>query len=292
MIGETWQIGDVTITRIAEMALTADSGIMSRLVPNATAQALQEMPWLAPHFVDEQGRMVGSIHTLVVRTPQRLVVVDTCVGNDKARKNPDFNKLQSGFLDDFRAAGFAEDEVDTVLCTHLHIDHVGWNTVLRDGRWQPTFPNARYLFGKQEFEHWNREDHGALERLDVEAVMADSVQPIVDAGLAELVSSTHRVCEELSFIPTPGHTPGHVSVLVESKGETALITGDVLHHPCQFTHPEWPSSPDADPQTNLATRRELFERFTDTPTLIIGTHFASPTAGRLRLDQGRYRFDS
>lgn len=292
MIGETWQIGDVTITRIAEMALTADSGIMSRLIPDATEQALQEMPWLAPHFVDRQGRMIGSIHTLVVRTPERLVVVDTCVGNDKARKNPDFHELQSGFLDDFRAAGFSEDEVDTVLCTHLHIDHVGWNTVLRDGRWQPTFPNARYLFGEQEFEHWNREDHGALERLDVEAVMADSVQPILDAGLAELVSSTHRVCDELSFIPTPGHTPGHVSVLVESNGEMALITGDVLHHPCQFTHPEWPSSPDADPQANLATRRELFERFTDTPTLIIGTHFASPTAGRLRLDQGSYRFDS
>ena len=292
MIGESWQIGDVTITRIAEMLLTADSGVMSRLIPDASPQRLQGLPWLAPDFVDEQGRMVGSIHTLVVKTPEQLVVVDTCVGNDKARKNPDFDKLQSAFLDDFRAAGFNEDQVDTVLCTHLHIDHVGWNTVLRDGRWQPTFARARYLFGELEFKHWNRDDHGALERLDVEAVMADSVQPILDAGLADLVSTTHRVCEELSFIPTPGHTPGHVSVLVESQGESALITGDVLHHPCQFTHPEWPSSPDADAQVNLATRHQLIERFAGTPTLIIGTHFASPTAGRLRLDQGRYRFDT
>ena len=138
MIGESWQIGDVTITRIAEMPLSADSGIMSRLIPDASPDRLQELPWLAPHFVDTNGRMVGSIHTLVVRTPDRLVVVDTCVGNDKTRKNPDFHQLQSGFLDDFRAAGFRENEVDTVLCTHLHIDHVGWNTRLEgeQARWE------------------------------------------------------------------------------------------------------------------------------------------------------------
>lgn len=290
MLAERWHIGDVTIHRIVEMALSSD--IMQRLIPDASPQRLSELPWLRPHFVDEGGRMSGSIHALIVETPDRLIVVDTCVGNDKTRKNPDFNALQSSFLQDFSAAGFTPERVDTVLCTHLHIDHVGWNTVLRDGRWEPTFPNARYLFGETEFAHWNREDHGALERLDVEAVIADSVRPIFDAGLVDLVSTQHKVCDEARLISTPGHTPGHVSVLIESKGESALITGDFLHHPCQFARAHWPSSPDHDPNLNQQTRRDVYKRFADTSTLLIGTHFASPTAGRLVSDGDTYRFDA
>lgn len=290
MLAEHWQIGDVTIQRIVEMDL--DDAVMSRLIPDATPQRLSAIDWLGPHFVDARGRMRGSIHATLVRTPERCMVVDTCVGNDKQRKNPDFHRLQSDFLTDLAAAGVTPGQVDDVLCTHLHIDHVGWNTVLRDGLWQPTFPNARYLFGRQEFEHWQREDHGALERLDVEAVMADSVRPVVDAGLAELVATDHRIDDTTRLIPTPGHTPGHVSVLIESRGESALITGDVLHHPCQFAHPEWPSSPDADPARNRATRDALFRRFAGSGTLIIGTHFASPTAGRLHGAAGGYRFEA
>lgn len=290
MLAEQWRIGDVTIHRIVEMDLSSE--VMSRLIPDAHSERLRELAWLQPHFVDDAGRMTGSIHALVVETPQRLIVVDTCVGNDKPRKNPDFNDLQSSFLEEFSNAGFALERVDTVLCTHLHIDHVGWNTILRDGRWEPTFPRARYLFGEAEFAHWNREDHGALERLDVDAVIADSVRPVFDAGLVDLVATDHRVCDEVSLISTPGHTPGHVSVLIESKGESALITGDFLHHPCQFAHAEWPSSPDADPEENRETRRKMYDRFADSPTLLIGTHFATPTAGRLLRDGDTYRFEA
>ncbi|MCB1741868.1 MAG: MBL fold metallo-hydrolase, partial [Gammaproteobacteria bacterium] len=232
----------------------------------------------------------GSIHALVVQTPDQCIVVDTCVGNDKVRKNPDFHKLQSSFLDDLQTAGYAPAQIDRVLCTHLHIDHVGWNTVWREGRWQPTFANARYLFGRVEFEHWQSEDHGALERLDVEAVMADSVQPVVDAGLVELVDTDQRIDPAVRLLPSPGHTPGHVSVLIESQGESALISGDFLHHPCQIAHPEWHSTPDADVTRAIQTRQAMLTRFADTPTLIIGTHFASPTAGRLVRDGDRLRF--
>jgi glyoxylase-like metal-dependent hydrolase (beta-lactamase superfamily II) len=289
MPAEQWQVGDVTIQRVGEMTLGHE--IMARLIPDASAQALLRLPWLRPSFVDTAGRMSGSIHALVVRTPQRLIIVDTCVGKDKVRKNPDFHRLQSSVLDDLLAGGVAPDAVDTVLCTHLHIDHVGWNTVLREGRWVPTFANARYLFGRTELEHWGG-DHGALERLDVAAVMADSVQPILDAGLADLVETDHRLCSEVSLVPTPGHTPGHVSVLIESQGLSALITGDFLHHPCQFAHPDWASSPDGDPALNRMTRHAMFERYADSPTLIIGTHFAAPTAGRLVRDGKAFRFET
>jgi glyoxylase-like metal-dependent hydrolase (beta-lactamase superfamily II) len=291
MQNSSWHIGDVVIHKITEMVLTPQSGVMSRLIPDATSQRLDELEWLAPHFVDEDGRMVGSIHALVVTTPGKTIVIDTCVGNDKQRRNADFHGLQTDFLSDLRAIGVDPDSVDIVLCTHLHIDHVGWNTKLEQGRWVPTFPNARYLFGEKEYQHWSRPDHGALERLDVEAVLADSVQPIIDAGLAELVATDQRVCREVRLIPTPGHTPGHVSVLIESRGESALITGDFLHHPCQFAHPEWPSSPDSDPEKNHATRLDMYQRFADSPTLIIGTHFAGPSAGLLRQAGKHYRFD-
>ena len=292
MLGELWQIGDVQIRRIVEMPLTAQSGIMQRLIPEATPERLAAMPWLVPHFVDREGRMTGSIHTFVLQTASHKVVIDTCVGNDKQRTNPDFNQLSTSFLADFKEAGFEPDDIDIVLCTHLHIDHVGWNTIYRDGVWQPTFPNARYLFGQAEFAHWNRPDHGALARLDVEAVIADSVQPIFDAGLADLVSSEHQVSAELRLLPTPGHTPGHVSVLVESRGERALITGDFLHHPCQVTHPQWRSSPDDDFERAISTRRRMVEEFAGTGTLLIGTHFASPSAGYVVREDSILRFEA
>ena len=285
---DSWQIGDVAIHRVADMELGHE--VMQRLIPDASSEALLQLPWLQPNFIGADGTMSGSIHTLVVRTPDRVIVVDTCVGNDKTRKNPDFHQRQSAFLEELVASGVAPEEVDTVLCTHLHIDHVGWNTVLRDGSWVPTFANARYLFGRKEFEHWQGE-HGALERLDVEAVMADSVQPVLDAGQADLVDTDHQLCPEVRLLPTPGHTPGHVSVLVESQGLSALITGDFLHHPCQFAHPEWPSSPDSDPQKNHTTRLDMYRRFADSSTLVIGTHFAAPSAGHLRQSGERYRFD-
>jgi glyoxylase-like metal-dependent hydrolase (beta-lactamase superfamily II) len=180
-------------------------------------------------------------------------------------------------------AGYPPESIDTVLCTHLHVDHVGWNTKLVDGRWVPSFPNARYLFGKTEYEYWR--DYTAEP--DKVAVFEDSVKPIVDAGRAELIPSDHRLCEEIGVIATAGHSPGHISVLIASGGEQGLLLGDVAHHPCQMAHLDWSSVVDSDPAQSAATRKEVFSRFADTPTLVIGGHFS---AGHIRRDGSAFRF--
>jgi glyoxylase-like metal-dependent hydrolase (beta-lactamase superfamily II) len=223
----SWQIGDVTVTRVVEMELPVPYHPKSAFLKEATPEALAEIPWLRPHFVTEDGALTLSIHALVVRAPGVNLVVDTCVGNDKPRVLLGGQALQTTFLDSLEAAGCPAGSVDTVVCTHLHVDHVGWNTMRVDGRWVPTFPNARYLIGRREYEHWRQEGDD-----DQQTILGDSVQPIFDAGLATLVEMNHRISDEIRLTPTPGHTPGHVSVLIESNGERAMITGDMLHHPC------------------------------------------------------------
>lgn len=277
----TWQIGDVKITQIVELT-TASIG--PHLLPQATPDVLASVEWLAP-FIDAQHRIVLSIHALVLETKDRCLVVDTCIGNDKERSYPRWNRMQGRFLQDFVAAGFALDRVDTVLCTHMHVDHVGWNTRLVDGRWEPTFEKARYLFAEKEWQHWSREPQ------EYGPVIEDSVQPIFDRGLADLVSESHRVCDEISLEPTPGHTPGHVSVHITSRGEEAVITGDMIHHPCQIMRPEWSSTADVNPDAAANTRAQFVARYSDRPVLIIGTHFAAPTAGRIVRDGTTYRLD-
>ena len=277
----TWQIGDVRITQIVELT-TASLG--PYLLPQATPEELDAIDWLWP-FVDAQKRIVLSIHALVLETRDQCLVVDTCIGNDKQRSYPRWNHMQGRFLEDFVERGFALDRVDTVLCTHMHVDHVGWNTRLVGGRWEPTFPNARYLFAEKEWRHWSHEPQ------EYGPVIEDSVQPIFDRGLADLVSETHRVTDEISLEPTPGHTPGHVSVHINSRGEEAVITGDMIHHPCQIAHPRWSSSADVDPFASAATRDHFLQRYADRPVLIIGTHFAAPTAGRIVRDGASYRLD-
>jgi len=285
MVGEVWRIGAVKITRVVEIEAT---GGMSRIIPDATRDRIREIKWLYPHFADAEGRLRGAIHSLVIETPDQKILVDTCVGNDKNRVVPAWNMLQTKFLHDLESAGCPVPSIDMVLCTHLHTDHVGWNTKLVDGKWVPTFPQAQYLFGQREFEHWT-----TTEPRDTPQgkVLIDSVMPIVDAGLHTLVQSDEQLCPEVRLIPTPGHTPGHVSVMIESQGETALITGDFLHHPCQMAHPEWSSAPDVDPIQSTATKRDMFQRFEGSPTLIIGTHFATPTAGYLKKDGRAWRLD-
>ena len=280
---QKWRIGKVTVTKIVEMEVTGGSRF---ILPQATYEAVLPIAWLKPHFADERGRLKMSIHALVIETPDRRLIVDTCLGNDKQdRRVPTWNNLQTPFLADLAAAGFPRESIDTVLCTHLHVDHVGWNTMLERGRWVPTFPRARYLMGRVEYEHW-RHQH---ERDDMNAVFADSVAPIHDAGLAELVETDQRISDEISLVPTIGHTPGHVSVLIRSDGEEALITGDFMHHPCQIAHPEWCSAADSDPEQAHRTRDRMPGELANRPVLVIGTHFAGATAGRILRDGDAYR---
>jgi glyoxylase-like metal-dependent hydrolase (beta-lactamase superfamily II) len=280
-----WRIGAVTVTKIVELEVTGGSRF---LLPQATYDEILPIGWLRPHFADEKGRLKMSIHALVVETPDRRIVVDTCLGNDKQnRRIPTWNNLQGPFLADLAAAGYKPESIDTVLCTHLHVDHVGWNTMLVDGRWVPTFPRARYLMGRVEFGHWT----GSSAREDMVPILADSVTPVVEAGLADLVESDHRLCDEVRLVATPGHTPGHVSVRISSRGEEALITGDFMHHPCQIARPQWSSTADSDPEQARATRQSMLAALSQTPTLVIGTHFAGPTAGRIVRDGAAYRLD-
>jgi glyoxylase-like metal-dependent hydrolase (beta-lactamase superfamily II) len=276
-----WNVGKVKITKIVELETTGSTRF---ILPLASNEEIRKLPWLIPHFASEEGRLKMSIHSLVVETPTRRIVVDTGLGNDKQGRNvPTWNNRKEPFLETMTAAGFAPDSIDTVLCTHLHVDHVGWNTMLVGGKWVPAFPNARYVCGRTEYEHWR--EHS--DEPDKAAVFNDSVKPIVEAGKADLVASDSKVCDEITLIPTPGHSPGHMSLHIQSDGEQGLLTGDVAHHPCQMAHLGWSSTADSDPVQSIVTRRELFGRFADTPTLVIGGHF---NAGRIRRDGEAFKF--
>ncbi len=278
-----WQIGDVRITKIVELEIP---GSGTFVLPDAEPQNVIPIPWLVPHFATANGELVMSVHALVVESRGRRIVVDTCVGNDKERPVPDWNLRQGPFLEDLAEAGFPRETIDTVLCTHLHVDHVGWNTMKVGDRWLPTFPNARYLLGETEWAYWDKEPEDMFG-----SVMGDSVRPVLEAGLADLVQTDHEITDEVRLESTPGHTPGHVSVHITSRGEEAVITGDLMHHPCQMARPEWASSFDYDAEQARATRVAFLQRYADTPVLIIGTHFAGPTAGHIVRDGRAYRLD-
>ena len=277
----TWQVGEVKITQLVELT-TASLG--PYLLPQATPDELKKISWLSP-FVDPDHRLVLSMHMLVIEAHGQTVVVDTCIGNDKLRNYPKWNLMQTDFLERFEAAGFDIKTVDKVLCTHMHVDHVGWNTIKVGDAWMPTFSNARYLYSKKEWDHWIKEPQ------EYGPVIEDSVQPIFDSGLADLVTDDYDVSAEISLEPTPGHTPGHVSVHIKSLGEEAIITGDMIHHPCQIRHVDWATSADVDQSKAIDTRQMFLEKYTDRPVLIIGTHFAGPSAGRIVRDGDYFRLD-
>ena len=277
----SWRVGRVKITRIVEMDLPVPVAAM----PQATAAELRKSAWLYPDFVsDDDAILKLSIHALLVEAPGLKLVVDTCIGNDRPREITGGEPLATPFLQQLGEAGWSREGVDAVVCTHLHVDHVGWNTMLENGRWTPTFPKARYLLGRREYEFWREHDDA-----EQQAMLGDSVRPIFEAGLAQLVELDHAISPEIRLTPSTGHTPGHVSVMIESEGERAVITGDMTHHPCQLAHPDWVLG-DNDPKAAALTRWRLFAEWADQPTLVIGTHFPAPTAGRVVRDGAAFRF--
>lgn len=277
----TWTIGETTVTAIVESETALPRAM---LLPESTQAELAAIDWLPDHFVTEAGDLRLAVQALVIQTPGKRIVVDTCMGNDKPRTQAG-NMMSTDFLARFEAAGFARDSIDVVLCTHLHVDHVGWNTLWADGRWVPTFPKARYLIAEVEFEHWRGQTDG-----DDGAIFGDSVQPVFDAGLVDLVDTDHRICAEVSLVSSPGHTPGHVSVAISSRGKQALITGDFLHHASQIARPDWGAFVDFDPVRSAKTRRDMLADVADRPVLVIGTHFPAPTAGHVLRDGAAFRF--
>ncbi len=256
------------------------------LLPDATPEAVdRHRGWLAPHFLDEGGRFLQSVHSFVVQAPGLTMLVDTCIGNDKPRAQRHWHMLRTSYLEDLAAAGFPPESIDLVLCTHLHVDHVGWNTRLQDGRWVPTFPRARYLFARAEWEHWAKQDGD-----EYGPIIADSVRPIVEAGRADLVAADHVIGDELALLPTPGHTPGHVSLRLTSQGEEAVITGDLMHAPIQCAEPDWATAFDTDAEHARVTRRAFLERHANRDVWVLGTHFHTPSAGHVVREGATWRF--
>ena len=276
-----WRVGAVTITQIVESSGTSPPTF---LFANLSAEQVRSHAWLRPHFATAEGRLVASIHAFVVESRGKTIVVDTCVGNDKVRALAAWNMLRGPFLDDFAAAGFSTDRVDHVVCTHFHSDHVGWNTRLVDGRWVPTFANARYLASRAEHESLDAGD------ADARQLLLDSVGPVIDAGRFDFVASDHAITDEVRLEPTPGHTPGHVSVRIRSRRAEAVITGDLIHHPVQCADPNVCSRFDADRAQALATRLRFLREQADRDVLVLGTHFAAPTGGRIVSEGSAWRF--
>jgi glyoxylase-like metal-dependent hydrolase (beta-lactamase superfamily II) len=222
-----WKIGDVKITRVVESEGPWDG---TMILPNGTAENVQkESDWLYPIFTDENGKLRMAIQALVIESQGKRIIVDTCIGNDKVRSNPEWNKQQLPFLQDLQKIGSPRETIDSVICTHLHIDHVGWNTMLKAGKWVPTFPNAKYLIGGTEWDFFSRAADPFLKD-----PVDDSVLPVMGEGMSELVDDGYRITDEVWLESTPGHTPGHFAVRIASKGQNGVITGDLMHHPIQM----------------------------------------------------------
>lgn len=283
-----WQIGKIKVTRIQEVVFPEFSDV----IPAVTQELVKEIKWLFPHFVTADGHLSLSIHSLIVETPTDKLVVDTCIGDSRDRMPMEgMHMLSTNYMRDMQAEGYQPEDMDFVLCTHLHVDHVGWNTRLVDEKWVPTFPNAKYIMDKKDLDFWGSIDADTdIDFMQVQRqVFEDSLMPVINAGLAQPVDAPSIICDGVRLISTPGHTPGHVSVVLESEGQTGLITGDFIHHPIQFHDPALVSPFDVDNEMAIETRRRIFGEYADTPTLIIGTHFAGPTAGTLVTENGTYR---
>lgn len=286
----TFRIGDTTITRIEEVL---GPGFVARqILPDWSDEAVApHLSWLVPdHYEPEKRRLVASLHSWMVRTPRHTILVDTCAGNHKNRPgSPGFHMLDRPYLANLAAAGVRPEEIDFVLCTHLHVDHVGWNTRLDNGRWVPTFPNARYVFSKTERDHFDPSRGQSGMAGNAPLIWADSILPVIDSGKAHVVDGTDLIGGDLMIEPAPGHTPGHVTLALERPQGRALFTGDITHHPIQLHYPDWSSAFCFDKAQSAATRRRVLERCADTGALYCPAHFGRPHAGRIARTGNAFR---
>lgn len=280
------QIGNFRVDRVLESE--APYFKLEFLLPGAPPDLIAaNADWLKPHFVDpNDGRLILAFQSFVLRTGRHTILIDTCAGNDKERPaRPNWHRQKRPYLDRMRALGVAPEAIDFVFCTHLHADHVGWNTKLENGRWIPTFPNARYVFAKREYEHWEAE-HRAIAATGGEPLshgsFADSVLPVVEAGRAVFVASDHEIEAGVQLEPAYGHTPGNCVLHARSNGAHAVFIGDVMHTAAQLANPALSSCFCANPDEAARTRTALVERHAETDTVVLACHFPTPVAGRIR----------
>ncbi len=283
-----YAVGEITVDRIVESICT-DFEPLS-FFPNSTPEDwVRHKSWMEPRALDPaSGNLVLPIQAFLVRTRHHTIIVDTCVGDHKSRPHRPFWHMQklNTFLPRLAAAGVRPEDVDYVMCTHLHADHVGWNTQLRDGRWVPTFPKAKYIFTQQEWDGFEQ-----LHKTHPQPQFIDSVLPLVEAHQAQLVSGDFALDDQVWLEPTPGHTMGHVCVHLASRGAHAVITGDCFHSPVQCVELGWTMRADVDPALASATRRGFFERYCDSNVTVCATHFPEPSIGRIVRRKDAFWFD-
>ena len=285
---QRWQVGEIRLTAVVE---ACNEGIPPQFFfPEATADDVRSVGWLGEQGDDRYARADGSIamsvQAFVIEVGGRTVLVDPCVGNGKARTFPFWNELDLPWLDRLRDAGYRPEDIDLVVHTHLHADHVGWDTHRTDEGWVPTFTRARHVYVGDELD-FRQQDDGLGED-----VHGDSIAPVFAAGLAEVVDAGADIGGGLRRLPTPGHTPGHVSLDVRSPaGDRLVVTGDIVHHPGQLTRTDWAEIGDADPERARSTRRAFFDEHAHAGTLLAGTHFPSHPVGRACSHAGAWRFE-
>jgi len=277
-----WEFGGHAVTQIVEMEMPVSQRF---LLHGADSEAIAALDWLQPHYVTTEGKLLSTIQAFIIDDGVNRIIVDTCLGADKRRALAIWSGLDGPFLANLAAAGYAAETITHVVSTHLHLDHVGWNTRRDNGRWVPTFPNARYVVAHQEWESWK--DHQDSDQAEV---IADSVAPLFEAGRVDLLDWNGPVTKSIRLVATPGHTNGHVSVAIEDGSRRILVTGDTMHHPVQIAHPEWGSPADADPEQARATRRRLVDDATNHDWLLLGTHFSRRPCGCVLARDGRRRF--
>jgi glyoxylase-like metal-dependent hydrolase (beta-lactamase superfamily II) len=274
----TFKAGDATIHRIIEMEVGFTPAL--EFLPNLTKAVLDEnRSWLHPSALDAQDNLVLCFQSYVVKTGKHNILIDSCVGNDKERTaRPLWHKKKDdAFMKGLAAAGLTVNDIDFVLCTHLHVDHIGWNTRLENGRWVPTFPKARYIFSKTELDFWIEES----KKTDLPQIV-DSVIPIVEAKACDVVTSDHSLNDLITLIPTPGHTIDHYAVTLGKGGKDAVFTGDLIHTPLQGLYPELSMRVDYNPAQGVASRKKFLETYCDTNTLCCFAHFPSPSKGYVK----------
>jgi glyoxylase-like metal-dependent hydrolase (beta-lactamase superfamily II) len=287
------RVGAFTVTRVEEMLTPGFDPAF--LFPDYDPAIFDEDPLLATAaFRDAaSGKLMSSMQSWLVRDGRNVIVIDTGCGNGKPREFPAFRRfhmLDLPYLDRLAAAGVKPDEVTHVINTHLHVDHVGWNTVHRDGRWVPTFPNARYVFGAEELANW-LDPETTTRAPETAPVIEDSVRPVVDAGKVETVKAGDEILPGVSFEAIPGHTLGQLAVRLKSQGASALFSGDVFHQPMQIVRPSWNSRFCEHQAVARTTRARVLDQNADTGTIIFPSHFGVPHAGTIRRSGAGYRFD-
>ena len=290
-MAETFRIGDHSVYRIEEWqgGFSSPEALFAEFEAGAFAE---QAPRFEPDFLRD-GLIYGYLQSWLIDTGSERILVDTGAGNGKDRPGiPIFGNLETDFLANLQATGFAPSDIDKVFCTHLHIDHVGWNTELVGEEWRPTFPNATYYFPALDEEAWNpdKPTYGTLAGAEVNAnVFEDSVAPIMASGQARMVADGSSIAEGMTVIHAPGHTPGHMVLRVEDGSDVAYFTGDILHHPMQILRPDWNSVYCEDREQAAATRRSILEQASAEGGRIVPAHFGAPHSAFVERFEGGFR---